>query len=178
MFYSFTTSQLSMFEKIELYLNTNAEYAWLVILFFAFFESFILSGVVVSSAILFSICILIYNTELLPIIYIVPVAVLGAHLGDMTGFLFGKTIGPQLLSTKVMVKRKKLISRAQKFLDKTGSFTVILGRFIPAVRPIVPFLLGISDLKIVRFYIADLIACICWGIALGFLVTGVGSMLG
>ena len=77
-----------MFEKIELYLNTNAEYAWLIILFFAFFESFILSGVVVSSAILFSICILIYNTELLPITYIVPVAVLGAHLGDMTGFLF------------------------------------------------------------------------------------------
>ena len=164
-----------MFEKIELYLNANAEYAWVVILFFAFLESFILSGVIISSAILFSICIFIYNTELLPLFYIVPVAVLGAHLGDMTGFLFGKTIGPQLLSTKVMVKREKLITRAQKFLDKTGSYTVILGRFIPAVRPIVPFLLGVSDLKLVRFYIADLIACIFWGIALGFLVTGVGS---
>ena len=128
-----------MFEKIELYLNANAEYAWVVILFFAFLESFILSGVIISSAILFSICIFIYNTELLPLFYIVPVAVLGAHLGDMTGFLFGKTIGPQLLSTKVMVKREKLITRAQKFLDKTGSYTVILGRFIPAVRPIVPF---------------------------------------
>ncbi|OUX09928.1 MAG: DedA family protein [Gammaproteobacteria bacterium TMED242] len=167
-----------MFEKIELYLNANAEYAWVVILFFAFLESFILSGVIISSAILFSICIFIYNTELLPLFYIVPVAVLGAHLGDMTGFLFGKTIGPQLLSTKVMVKREKLISRAQKFLDKTGSYTVILGRFIPAVRPIVPFLLGVSDLKLVRFYIADLIACIFWGIALGFLVTGVGSLFG
>ena len=167
-----------MFEKIELYLNANAEYAWVVILFFAFLESFILSGVIISSAILFSICIFIYNTELLPLFYIVPVAVLGAHLGDMTGFLFGKTIGPQLLSTKVMVKRQKLITRAQKFLDKTGSYTVILGRFIPAVRPIVPFLLGVSDLKLVRFYIADLIACIFWGIALGFLVTGVGSLFG
>jgi|TARA_S200000501_G_scaffold162826_1_gene153454 membrane protein DedA with SNARE-associated domain len=167
-----------MFEKIELYLNANAEYAWVVILFFAFLESFILSGVIISSAILFSICIFIYNTELLPLFYIVPVAVLGAHLGDMTGFLFGKTIGPQLLSTKVMVKREKLITRAQKFLDKTGSYTVILGRFIPAVRPIVPFLLGVSDLKLVRFYIADLIACIFWGIALGFLVTGVGSLFG
>ncbi len=167
-----------MFEKIELYLNANAEYAWIVILFFAFLESFILSGVIISSAILFSICIFIYNTELLPLFYIVPVAVLGAHLGDMTGFLFGKTIGPQLLSTKVMVKREKLITRAQKFLDKTGSYTVILGRFIPAVRPIVPFLLGVSDLKLVRFYIADLIACIFWGIALGFLVTGVGSLFG
>ena len=133
---------------------------------------------IISSAILFSICIFIYNTELLPLFYIVPVAVLGAHLGDMTGFLFGKTIGPQLLSTKVMVKREKLITRAQKFLEKTGSYTVILGRFIPAVRPIVPFLLGVSDLKLVRFYIADLIACIFWGIALGFLVTGVGSLFG
>jgi membrane protein DedA with SNARE-associated domain len=165
-----------MFEKVELYLNTNAEYAWVIILLFAFLEAFVLSGVILSSAILFSICILIYNTELLSIVYIVPVAILGAHLGDMSSFLFGKTIGPQLLSTQVMIKRQKMILRAQKFLDKTGSFTVILGRFIPALRPIVPFLLGISDLKVVRFYIADLIACVCWGIALGFLVTGVGSL--
>jgi membrane protein DedA with SNARE-associated domain len=167
-----------MFEKIELYLNANAEYAWMVVLFFAFIESFVLSGIVTSSAILFSICIFIYNTDLLSIYSIVLLAVLGAHIGDMGSFLFGKTIGPQILITKVMVKRKKTITRAQKFLDKTGSYTVLLGRFIPAVRPIVPFLLGISDLKVVRFYIADLIACILWGIALGFLVTGVGSFFG
>ena len=167
-----------MFEKIEIYLNANAEYAWIVILFFAFMEAFVLSGIVTSSAILFSICIFIYNTDLLSIYYIVPVAIIGAHLGDMSSFLFGKTIGPQILTTKVMVKRKRTITRAQKFLDKTGSYTVLLGRFIPAVRPIVPFLLGISDLKVVRFYIANLIACLLWGIALGFLVTGVGSLFG
>lgn len=167
-----------MFEKIELYLNANAEYAWVVVLFFAFIESFILSGIVTSSAILFSICIFIYNTELLSIYYIVPLAILGAHLGDMGSFLFGKTIGPQILTTKVMLKRQKTIRRSQKFLDKTGSFTVLFGRFIPAVRPIVPFLLGISDLKVVRFYIADVIACLLWGLALGFLVTGVGSLFG
>ena len=167
-----------MFEKIELYLNANAEYAWVVVLFFAFIESFILSGIVTSSAILFSICIFIYNTELLSIYYIVPLAILGAHLGDMGSFLFGKTIGPQILTTKVMLKRQKTIKRSQKFLDKTGSFTVLFGRFIPAVRPIVPFLLGISDLKVVRFYISDVIACLLWGLGLGFLVTGVGSLFG
>ena len=167
-----------MFEKIELYLNANAEYAWVVVLFFAFIESFILSGIVTSSAILFSICIFIYNTELLSIYYIVPLAILGAHLGDMGSFLFGKTIGPQILTTKVMLKRQKTMKRSQEFLDKTGSFTVLFGRFIPAVRPIVPFLLGISDLKVVRFYIADVIACLLWGLALGFLVTGVGSLFG
>ena len=82
------------------------------------------------------------------------------------------------MSTKFMLKREKAVKRAQKFLDKTGSFTVLLGRFVPAIRPIVPFLLGISDLKAVRFYIADVVACTCWGIALALLVTGVGSLIG
>ena len=104
-----------MFEKIEIYLNANAEYAWLFVLFFAFLESFILSGLIVSSAILFSICILVYNTELMPITAIVPVAVIGAHLGDMSGFIFGKTIGPQILSTKVVQKEKRLLIELKNF---------------------------------------------------------------
>ena len=167
-----------MFENIETFLTNNSQYAWIAVFLFAFLESFVLSGIVVSSAILFSVCIFVYNMELMPLYLIVPVACLGAHIGDMSGFFFGKTVGPSLLSSKFMIKREKLIKRAQKFLDKTGSYTVLLGRFVPAIRPIVPFLLGISDLKAVRFYFADLIACLFWGLALGFLVTGVGSLLG
>tara|TARA_B100001057_G_scaffold490025_1_gene577463 strand:- start:9177 stop:9680 length:504 start_codon:yes stop_codon:yes gene_type:complete len=167
-----------MFENIETFLTDNSQYAWIAVFLFAFLESFVLSGIVVSSAILFSVCIFVYNMELMPIYLIVPVATAGAHIGDMCGFIFGKTVGPSLLSSRFIIKREKLITRAQKFLDKTGSFTVLIGRFIPAIRPIVPFLLGISDLKTVRFYIADVIACSFWGIALGFLVTSVGSILG
>jgi len=163
-------------DKLELFLSTNAEYAWLIILFFAFLESFIISGAIVSSAILFSICIFIYNADVLPLTIIVPMAIIGAHLGDMCGFLFGKTLGPNLLATKFFQKRKKLISRSQSFLDRRGPYAVVIGRFIPAVRPIVPFLLGVSDLKAIRFYVADIVACLLWGFALGVLVTGVGSI--
>ena len=167
-----------MFENIESFLSNNNELAWIAIFMFAFMESFIISGIIVSSAILFSVCIFVFNMELLPLYSIVLIAMLGAHLGDVSGFFFGKTVGPSLLASKFMVKREKTIKRAQNFLEKTGSYTVILGRFVPAIRPIVPFLLGISDLKAVRFYIADVIACACWGTALALLVTGVGSLLG
>ena len=116
--------------------------------------------------------------EILPLQAIVPIAIIGAHTGDMSGFFFGKTLGHKLLDTKFIKKREKIIVRGQKFLDRSGPYTVIFGRFIPAIRPIVPFLLGISDVKVVRFYIADVIACLCWGVALAFLVTGIGSILG
>tara|TARA_B100000963_G_scaffold357621_1_gene380263 strand:+ start:2713 stop:3216 length:504 start_codon:yes stop_codon:yes gene_type:complete len=167
-----------MFENIQSFLSTNNELAWLAIFVFAFMESFILSGVIVSSAILFSVCIFVYQTEILPLYLIVPVAILGANSGDLFGFIFGKTVGPKIMSSKFMLKREKLIRRAQKFLDKTGSYTVIIGRFIPAIRPLVPFLLGISDLKTAKFYVADIIACILWGFALALLLTGIGSLLG
>ena len=96
-----------MFENIESFLNNNNELAWIAIFIFAFMESFILSGIVVSSAILFSVCIFVFNMDLLPLHIIVLVAMLGSHLGDMSGFLFGKTIGPSLLSTKFIKEKKR-----------------------------------------------------------------------
>jgi len=103
-------------------------------------------------------------------------AIIGAHLGDMCGFFFGKTLGPNLINSKFFQKRKKIISRSQSFLDRRGPYAVVIGRFIPAIRPLVPFLLGVSDLKTLKFYLADLVACLLWGFALGVLVTGVGSI--
>jgi len=163
-------------EKLELFLSANVEYAWLIVLFFAFLESFVISGAIVSSAVLFSICIFIYNADALPLSIMVPMAIIGAHLGDMSGFFFGKTLGPNLINSKFFQKRKKLIFKSQAFLDSRGPYAVIIGRFVPAIRPLVPFLLGVSDLKTLKFYLADITACIFWGLALGVLVTGVGSI--
>jgi len=167
-----------MFENIETFLLQNTGIAWATIIFFAFLESFILTGLFFSSILLFSVCVFIYSADLMPLYLIVIFAITGAHLGDMSGFFFGRSVGSKILSKKFFLKRKKAIKRAQNFADKTKSFTVLIGRFIPAIRPIVPFLLGISSLNPVRFYLADLIACLVWGIALGFLVTGMGKAIG
>jgi len=51
-----------------------------------------------------------------------------------------------------------------------------VGRFIPAVRPLVPFLLGITDLRFKRFYLADILACAAWATALALLVVSVGTI--
>ena len=165
-------------ESIQEFLINNIEYSWMIIMFFAFAESFLITGIFISSAILFSICIFLYNMGALSIFGIVPVAMIGAHIGDVSSFFLGKTLGPQILASKALTKRQKTIKRAQKFLDKFGPYTVLFGRFVPAIRSLTPFLLGVSDVKALRFYIADLIACITWGIALGFLVIGIGSIFG
>ena len=94
-----------MFDNIESFLTQNSELAWIAIFVFAFMESFILSGLLVSSVILFSVCVFVFNMEILPLYAIVPIAILGAHSGDMSGFYFGKTVGSKLLQTKFLKKR-------------------------------------------------------------------------
>ena len=91
-----------MFDNIESFLTQNTELAWIAIFVFAFMESFILSGLLVSSVILFSVCVFVFNMEILPLYAIVPIAILGAHSGDMSGFYFGKTVGSKLLQTKFL----------------------------------------------------------------------------
>ena len=98
-----------MFDNIESFLTQNSELAWIAIFVFAFMESFILSGLLVSSVILFSVCVFVFNMEILPLYAIVPIAILGAHSGDMSGFYFGKTVGSKLLQTKFLKKREKTI---------------------------------------------------------------------
>jgi len=165
-------------ESIQDFLMNNSQYAWLIIIFFAFAESFLVTGIFISSVILFSICIFLYNADILSVFAIVPLAMLGAHSGDVSSFFLGKNVGPQILNSKLIRKREKGINRAQKFLDRFGPYAVMFGRFVPAVRALTPFLLGISDINTVRFYIADLIACLLWGIALGLLVIGFGAAIG
>ena len=94
-----------MFEAIESFLTQNSQLAWAAVFAFAFLESFILSGLIISSAILFSVCVFVYSMGLMPLYAIVPMATLGAHLGDMSGFLFGKKGG------YYVVKRNQFLSR-------------------------------------------------------------------
>ena len=59
-----------MFENIESFLSNNNELAWIAIFMFAFMESFILSGIIVSSAILFSVCIFVFISSYIAIFLI------------------------------------------------------------------------------------------------------------
>ena len=164
-------------DAILQFISANSEYALFLIFIFAFCESLVVVGSILSSAILFSICVFLYNNGILDLKTIVPIAVIGAHIGDTTSFYIGKKSGDIFLNMTFIKKRQHIIEKANSFIKRFGPYTVVIGRWVPAIRPVVPFLLGISEMKFLNFYKAAVLAVLTWGVGLIMLTTGLSSIL-
>ena len=90
------------FEKLQLFLESNPEYGWILVFCFGFMESMIITGSFMPSAILFSLCVYLYNTEILTLPWICGVAFLGSHVGDICGFLLGKPVLKSVSLTSIV----------------------------------------------------------------------------
>ncbi|MCS6991465.1 MAG: VTT domain-containing protein [Chitinophagales bacterium] len=89
--------------------------------------------------------------------------IVAAILGNITGYLFGRTVGMSAYTRKEswFFKREYLVM-ADNFYKKYGGLALIGGRFFPIIRTFAPIVAGIIrvDFKIFLFY--TIIGAVVW----------------
>lgn len=86
---------------------------------------------------------LLSQEESLNIWIVIPLLMFAAVLGDNVNYYVGKRFGDYIMnSEKDRFIKKKHIEKAKDFFDKNGKNSIIIARFVPVVRTIVPFLCG------------------------------------
>lgn len=96
-----------------------------------------------------------------PLIAIVWAA---AVAGDTVSFFLGRRLGRDFLlrhGPRVQITEERLI-QVEKFLDKRGGTTILLGRFVGVVRAVAPFVLGASRMSYKRFIPYDILGAGLW----------------
>ncbi|MEK7079717.1 MAG: VTT domain-containing protein, partial [Patescibacteria group bacterium] len=105
---------------------------------------------------------------------IVPLAIVvtvAAILGDSAGYWIGKKFGPALFSKEdSFFFNPKHLVRTEAFYQKHGTKTIVLARFVPAVRTFAPILAGMGSMRYATFLKFNVIGGIIWGV--GFTVAG------
>jgi membrane protein DedA with SNARE-associated domain/membrane-associated phospholipid phosphatase len=96
-------------------------------------------------------------------------AVAGAVLGDGISFVLGKR-GHILFSDDNRIFKASYLAKGQDFFTRHGGKSVFLGRFIGFVRPIIPFVAGLSHMEAKRFYLWNILSALLWAPA--FLLPG------
>lgn len=88
---------------------------------------------------------------------------LAAFSGTQVGFWFGRKIGPPLFErNRNFILNEKVLAKTHEFFDRYGARAVILARFVPILRALVPMLAGISQMDKGRFAKLNLIGATVW----------------
>ena len=155
------------------WLDNNRDYAVALVPLLAFAESCLGIGLFVSGAFLLLVSATLYNNGLASFEILLPLAFFGALLGDHAGYYGGRALGPKFHGFKLVKKYQTNVTRAEEMIRRYGSAAIFIGRFIPAIRSIIPAMVGISGAERLRYSLVDALACLTWVLALAAILTGI-----
>ncbi|MDC0664047.1 VTT domain-containing protein [Marinobacter sp. SS21] len=154
--------------------------AWLVLALFlvSFLESLAIAGILVPGvAILFGVAALAGQSGL-PLSEALLWAGLGAVAGDGASFWLGRQFHGRLDQVWPFSRYPVVIHKGEQLFRQHGGKSVVIGRFVGPIRPIIPLVAGALMMPWRRFLAFNIISAIGWApvyILPGFLV---GSALG
>ena len=152
------------------WLNAHPGWGWSIVFLVALFESLVLIGILLPGMlILFGVGALIG----LGVVELTPIwiaATAGAILGDGLSYALGHRFRAHLLDIWPFSRYPGLMERGTLFFKAHGSKSIMAGRFIGPLRPIIPAVGGMMGMTPSRFLAVDIPACIIW--APSFLLPG------
>lgn len=90
-------------------------------------------------------------------------AVLGAILGDNVNYYLGRKYGAKWLKGGFWLLKANHIEKARYFMDAHGAKGIFLGRFIPSVKEVAPFIAGSVRMNKRTFMVWNVLGAVGWG---------------
>lgn len=93
--------------------------------------------------------------------WVIGLGIAGAIIGDSVGYAIGRRWGRRLIAGRVPQQR---LERVEAFLRNHGGKAVFLGRFVAALRVLVPSLAGMMHLPRRTFFAWNVLGGTCWAV--------------
>lgn len=86
-----------------------------------------------------------------------------AIAGNLTGYIFGKKVGPPLFNKEDnIIFKKRYLDITRSFYERHGGKSLILGRFIPIIRTFAPILAGVIKMDFRIFFLYSVAGAVLW----------------
>lgn len=136
---------------------------WIVFIF-SLTEALVFVGWVVPGGTLVVIAGLLAAQGYLNLWVLVCFASIGAILGDSISFWIGSK-GTNLFNNENKILKLNHLDKGIEFFKRHGGKSIFLGRFFAPVRPVVPFVAGLSKMNKISFLLWNVSSGIFWAIS-------------
>jgi len=149
-------------------------FAVLAVCILVFIETgFILTSFLPGDSLLFvlGVTLAVSGTDILRFTLGVLAVGFAAFAGSQVGFEVGAKVGPPLFERNHnWIFNPKTVSKTHDLFEKYGARAVVLARFVPIVRALVPMLAGIGHVERRNFLRYNFIGAVIW--VVGFMSAG------
>ncbi len=144
------------------WLNLHQQWVAATILLIAFLESLALAGVVIPGVLLLFGASAIAGSGALGIWPTLGCAFVGAVLGDCISFFLGKRLKQHIKQLWPFRNYPEWIQNGESFFARHGGKSIVIGRFVGPIRPVIPLVAGMLDMKSSRFVSINLCSALAW----------------
>ncbi|RZU99691.1 VTT domain-containing protein [Spiribacter vilamensis] len=161
----------SALEPLFEWLSVNPGWTGLIIGLIALTESLALVGLIVPGAILMFLAGAAVGGSNIPILPMLLWAMAGAIIGDSLSYWLGRHYRDRLRTLPLIRRYPQALDRAERLFRQHGGKSVVLGRFIGPVRPVIPAVVGMLGMPPGRFFFANVSSALGWAPA--YLLPGI-----
>jgi len=143
----------------------NVNKAYLILFLIIFSETgTLIFPFLPGDGLLFSAGVVSASTSL-NIVWLVPILILAAILGNLTNYFIGSLFGHNLERSRnrfVLKYLMKYVIQTRHFYLKYGAKSIVIWRFFPVIRTYIPFFAGLTGFKYTRFFFYTIIGSVLW----------------
>lgn len=144
------------------WLSDHSTIAGIVVFLIAFTESLIVVGLIVPGIVLMFGVGTLVGAGALAFWDTIIIAFFGAVAGDAISFLIGKHYHERVMQVWPFKQHPEYFEKGERFFRKHGGKSILFGRFIGPVRPIIPAVAGMMGMSQSYFFFINVLSAAGW----------------
>ena len=99
--------------------------------------------------------------------WVLSITIIGAILGDLMGFHLGRKYGMPLIDRlrRYFFVKDSQIEKTRSLIAKHTGKALVIGRFSPITRALMPFLVGTGHTSYKKFWLFNIIGAVSWAVS-------------
>ena len=158
------------FDSTLAWIGAHPVAAGLLVFLIAFCDALIILGAIVPALPLMIAIGVLIGMDKLSGPYAVTCAALGAFCGDGLSYWVGRRWGDGLRGVWPFRRYPRLLERGETLFRRNANKSLLIARYVGAVRPFVPAIAGMARMPLTRYVRISGIACLSWAVV--FLLPG------
>lgn len=147
------------------WLSANPQWLGIAIFVVACVECLAIAGIIVPGTVLLFAIAVLAGSGALTLGETLLLGYTGGLLGDALSYALGRRFHQNIRRLPGLRSHPEWLAGAESYFQRYGVVSLLVGRYIGPLRPMLPMVAGMLDMPVLRFIVVSMIAAAGWSVA-------------